>query len=134
MNLTSLDFRSTHAFMPFFLDYIEQSSSLQPFYHRFPTLQNFQGQLHDKASFTKANREILVTALIAQYRSLKTTDAVQANLSALGNEKTFTVTTGHQLNVFTGPLYFIYKIITVINACRELQQQYPAYRFVPVYW
>lgn len=134
MNLTSLDFRSTHAFTPFFLDYIEQKPSLQKFYNRFPTVQNFQGQLQDKASFTKANREILVAALTAQYGSLKTTDVVQANLSALGNERTFTVTTGHQLNVFTGPLYFIYKIITVINACRELQQQYPAYRFVPVYW
>ncbi|MFM8834675.1 MAG: bacillithiol biosynthesis cysteine-adding enzyme BshC [Cytophagales bacterium] len=134
MNLTSLDFRSTHAFTSFFLDYIEQKPSLQKFYNRFPKIQNFQGQLQDKASFTRGNREILVTALTAQYGSLKTTDAVQANFSALSHEKTFTITTGHQLNVFTGPLYFIYKIVTVINVCRELQQQYPAYRFVPVYW
>lgn len=134
MNLTSLDFRSTHAFTSFFLDYIEQKPSLQKFYNRFPKIQNFQGQLQDKASFTRGNREILVTALTAQYGSLKTTDAVQANFSALSHEKTFTITTGHQLNIFTGPLYFIYKIVTVINVCRELQQQYPAYRFVPVYW
>jgi bacillithiol biosynthesis cysteine-adding enzyme BshC len=134
MNLTSLDFRSTHAFTPFFLDYMEQHPSLQPFYHRFPTLQNFESQLHDKANFSRLNRETLVTALTMQYGTLKTTEAVQANITALSREKTFTVTTGHQLNIFTGPLYFIYKIVTVINACRELQQLYPSYRFVPVYW
>jgi bacillithiol biosynthesis cysteine-adding enzyme BshC len=44
------------------------------------------------------------------------------------------VTTGHQLNIFTGPLYFIYKIVTVINACIELKKAYPEYNFVPVYW
>ncbi|MFM8849021.1 MAG: bacillithiol biosynthesis BshC, partial [Cytophagales bacterium] len=47
MNLTSLDFRSTHAFTSFFLDYIEQKPSLQKFYNRFPKIQNFQGQLQD---------------------------------------------------------------------------------------
>ncbi|MEM7110661.1 MAG: bacillithiol biosynthesis cysteine-adding enzyme BshC, partial [Bacteroidota bacterium] len=46
----------------------------------------------------------------------------------------FTVTTGHQLNLFTGPLYVIYKIITVINTCRHLAEQYPDYNFVPLYW
>ena len=134
MNLTSLDFRSTHAFSPFFLDYIEQQPSLQPFYQRFPTPQNFQGQLQEKSNFAKGHRETLVKSLTVQYGALKINEAVKGNLSALGHEKTFTVTTGHQLNIFTGPLYFIYKIVTVINACRELQQQYPAYRFVPVYW
>ncbi len=35
---------------------------------------------------------------------------------------------------FTGPLYFIYKIITVINACKQLKTAYPDHTFVPVYW
>src|SRR5690606_14249159 len=33
-----------------------------------------------------------------------------------------------------GPLYFIYKIITVINTCKQLKQAYPEYDFVPVNW
>jgi hypothetical protein len=40
---------------------------------------------------------------------------------------TFTVTTGHQLNLFTGPLYFLYKIISTINLTKELKAKYPAY-------
>ena len=42
--------------------------------------------------------------------------------------------TGHQLNLFTGPLYFLYKIISTINLCKELKKAYPTYHFVPVYW
>jgi uncharacterized protein YllA (UPF0747 family) len=34
----------------------------------------------------------------------------------------------------TGPLYFIYKIITTIKISRELQEKYPDLNYVPVYW
>ena len=52
----------------------------------------------------------------------------------LKNENTFTITTGHQLNLFTGPLYFLYKIISVINLSEQLKETYPKSNFVPVYW
>ena len=51
----------------------------------------------------------------AQYAEFKIKSAVLSNLNKLKNSNTFTVTTGHQLNLFGGPLYFIYKIVTVIN-------------------
>jgi bacillithiol biosynthesis cysteine-adding enzyme BshC len=52
----------------------------------------------------------------------------------LKEDNTFTVTTGHQLNLFTGPLYFLYKIISTINLTKELKAKYPIYNFVPIYW
>lgn len=128
-------FRKTKSFSQTFIDYIEQSSALKPFYNRFPVLKNFEGQIKEKqASFSSDHRNILVSVLKEQYASLKTTDLVTGNMEALGKENTFTVTTGHQLNIFTGPLYFIYKIVTVINACKQLKTTYPKYHFVPVYW
>ena len=36
--------------------------------------------------------------------------------------------------MFTGHLYFIYKIISVINTTKILAEKYPEYQFVPVYW
>jgi bacillithiol biosynthesis cysteine-adding enzyme BshC len=123
------------AFSAFFLDYISQKDTLKPFYNRFPLLENFKPQIADKSkSFPTEHREILVKTLQRQYASLTPADAVKKNISSLADARTFTVTTGHQLNIFTGPLYFIFKIVTVINACKSLKEKFPDYHFVPVYW
>ena len=135
MQLKKLPFADTQAFSSFFLDYIAQKESLQPFYSRFPTLKNFQSQLSEKSSaFPTAYRTTLVNTLHRQYKSLEPSEVVIKNISSLGSSKTFTITTGHQLNIFTGPLYFIYKIVTVINTCKQLKKTYPDCEFVPVYW
>lgn len=135
MQLHKLSLSETHAFNQFFLDYIQKKETLTEFYSRYPSIENFKDQIKDKArTFPKENRKILHDAILNQYGKLSTTDQVKKNISLLSDEKTFTITTGHQLNVFTGPLYFIFKIVTVINAARELKKTYPDYNFVPVYW
>lgn len=135
MKLQKISFAETNSFTPFFLDYIQHSQQLRKFYNRFPQLSSFKDQLAEKAqSFSSHNRRVLVETLTAQYKGYTLSEAVKANLHELSHEKTFTVTTGHQLNIFTGPLYFIYKIVTVINACKELKREYPDCNFVPVYW
>jgi bacillithiol biosynthesis cysteine-adding enzyme BshC len=83
-----------------------------------------------------ANRKILVDALTNQYSRLNSplSSLVRNNINLLIEENTFTITTGHQLNIFTGPLYFIFKIVTAINLANELKAAYPEQNFVPVYW
>src|SRR5690606_2376661 len=135
MLLKTIPLAETKAFSSFFLDYIAQKKSLRPFYHHFPVPANFKHQIEEKAgSFPQSHRDVLTAVLKAQYEDLKLTEAVSANLDRLSGSETFTVTTGHQLNIFTGPLYFIYKIVTVINACKHLKALYPKHDFVPVYW
>ncbi len=56
------------------------------------------------------------------------------NIQLLKDANTFTITTGHQLNLFTGPLYFIYKIASTINLCKQLKNEFPDHNFVPIYW
>lgn len=135
MQIQKVPFADTYSFSNFFLDYIGKHAQLKKFYGRFPEISNFKDQIHDKAvSFPKKHREVLVAELSSQYKNYTLSESVKNNIASLGQEKTFTVTTGHQLNIFTGPLYFIYKIVTVINACKELKQAYPQHNFVPVYW
>jgi bacillithiol synthase len=134
MQLDKIALADTRVLSPFFLDYIEQKESLKPYFNRYPSLENFAEQIAEKSLFPAAHREVLVTALQSQYDGVQLSQRVSENLLLLKNKKTFTVTTGHQLNIFTGPLYFIYKIVTVINVCKKLKSKYPEFDFVPVYW
>jgi bacillithiol biosynthesis cysteine-adding enzyme BshC len=135
MQLKKVPLAKTHAFTPFFLDYIDQKNSLKPFFGRYPTVENFKAQIEEKAkAFPQESRNVLVKVLQSQYAHLKISDAVSENIQKLADKNTFTITTGHQLNIFTGPLYFIYKIVTIINACKQLKVAYPSSNFIPVYW
>ncbi|UOR05010.1 bacillithiol biosynthesis cysteine-adding enzyme BshC [Hymenobacter aerilatus] len=135
MPVTTLSYADTGAFSKLLLDYLSQHEVLTPFYHRFPTLDAFAAQIDEKqAAYPAQNRQQLVEALRAQYEGLDVHPAVQDNLDLLEKDTTFTITTGHQLNLLTGPLYFIYKIITAVKLSRQLKEQYPQYDFVPVYW
>lgn len=135
MRLKKLSLKDTHSFSDFFLDYISEKESLRKFYSRFPIPSNFESQIKEKKqSYTQSIRDILTIELHDQYKNIKLHQAVENNLNLLKNENTFTITTGHQLNIFTGPLYFIFKIVSVINSCKELKKHYPEYNFIPVYW
>lgn len=135
MRLQKLEFSETRSFSSFFLDYIQKKDSLKPFYTGFPEVENFKAQIAEKSkSYSDANRKVLAEVLQKQYQEIDSSQEIKQNLNSLKENTTFTITTGHQLNIFTGPLYFIYKIVTVINTCKELKKQYPKYNFVPVYW
>ncbi len=130
MDCQYLPLAQTGQFSTLFLDYISQKDSLRPFYNRFPTLDAFAGQIAEKQNFDEARRQVLVDALERQYAHIDN----RPDFSVLRQPNTFTVTTGHQLNIFTGPLYVVYKLITTINLARQLAKAYPDCQFVPVYW
>ena len=135
MDIDCLHFKKTGYFSELICDYLDERSDLKPFYNRFPNLKNFAGQIEEKAvQFPEANRDILYDSLNEQYTGFTTSKKTQDHIKQLKEPITFTVTTGHQLNLFTGPLYFLYKIISTINLAKELKKEYPKYNFVPVYW
>ncbi|NVK52347.1 MAG: bacillithiol biosynthesis cysteine-adding enzyme BshC [Flavobacteriaceae bacterium] len=135
MKSTQIPFQKTGFFSNIMSDYLEQATNIQPFYTNFSNIEGFRNQLKEKqCSFTSDSRKALVAALTKQYAGFVMSDKTQANVDGLLQPTTFTVTTGHQLNLFTGPLYFLYKIISAINLAEELHEQFPQYHFVPVYW
>ncbi|NRA12649.1 MAG: bacillithiol biosynthesis cysteine-adding enzyme BshC [Crocinitomicaceae bacterium] len=98
-------------------------------------IEAFENQMNLKQeSFSNDSRKLLQKALLAQNSESKLCDASQANLNSLSDENTFTITTGHQLSLFTGPLFFVVKILHVIKMCNELQAKHPNKKFIPVYW
>lgn len=97
----------------------------------------FAKQIETKTThFQQNDRVVLVQALHVKYQSLGLTNEsiVLNQIARLKEANTFTVTTGHQLNLFTGTLYFVYKILHVIQLAKSLKESYPDFHFVPVYW
>lgn len=133
MKIEKVNLGETGNFSPIFLDYIEGKPALKPFYDLSPSLENFGEKIKNR-NFAASSRKVLHRVLSQQYEKFSKSLALEANIASLLGENTFTVTTGHQLNIFSGPLYFIYKIVTTINACKALKEKYPESHFVPVYW
>lgn len=135
MEVECIPFKETGYFSQLICDYLEQKKALAPFYHRYSLAENFDDQMQEKmANFPKENRTMLVAALKRQYRDVATSKATQKNIESLQDSTSFTVTTGHQLNLFTGPLYFLYKIVSTINLAKKLNKEHPNNHVVPVYW
>lgn len=135
MEKTTLPFTDTHYFSKLIKDYLSGEDRLQFLYRNQPSDAAFGQQIAlRQQQFDPEWRGRLSDILQGQYGSLEKRSLVAANLQALKAPNTFTVVTGHQLNLFTGPLYFLYKISHTIILCNHLKTVYPEHNFVPVYW
>ena len=112
--------------------YIEEIAAIRPFYKYAVNIASFEAVIADK-HHDNTDRPRLVQALKEQYTALSRSELVEANISLLLDDKTFTIVTAHQPSLFTGPLYYIYKILSTIRLTEVLKETYPSYNFVPVF-
>lgn len=133
INPTHLFLREVGKFSKLIIDLEEGSNKLSPFVGQPCSIDGFKKKIAERRQFP-INRDLLVKSLQSQYQGFEDRHAVQANILSLADENTFTVTTGHQLNIFTGPLYFHYKILSSIKLAEQLSVQFPECKFVPIYW
>lgn len=137
MTADFIPLEQTGFFSALFLDYINQKKEVSDFYNLFPTLENFEKQIEQKQkNYSQIQRRITLKSIENQYKKsgICISKSTQENLQKLSSSNTFTITTGHQLSLFTGELYFIYKIISTIKLTKILREKYPKIHFVPVYW
>jgi len=119
---------------PLVSDYLKKVPQLDSFYSFFPDWNGFSSAIK-QANYEALNRESLYSVLSSQAGQVNnTSEESHQNLHLLKHKNTFTITTGHQLCLFTGPLYFVYKILSCINLAEELKLKFPEHNFVPVYW
>ena len=135
MDIDCLPFKETGYFSNLICDYIGADTKTESLYNRYPDIQGFKKQIAEKTtSFPVENRIVLKKSLLNQYKGFNTSDRTLEHIDSIEGQSTFTIVTGHQLNLFTGPLYFLYKIISTINLTEELKKTFPENNFVPVYW
>ena len=133
MKAVEIPYKKTNQFSKLVIDYINKDKKIAPFINHFPTLENFEEQIIEKQNHN-INRSLLVKVIQQQNANFLLSEETKNNIDFLLNKDTFTVTTGHQLCLFTGPLYFIYKIISTIKLSQQLKERYPKNNFVPVFW
>lgn len=128
-----LPYRQTKSFADLVLDYLDRDEKLNEFYEQPISLKGILAAVEERKK-KLVDRNLLYSRLCLQYQHTKTSPSVLQNLEQLRQENCFTITTAHQNNLFTGPLYFIYKILHAIKLSSHLNQQLPDYHFVPVFY
>ncbi len=130
---THLPYRQTGYFSRIITDYLDQAAELSPFYSHAVTEEGLKAAIGARKQ-SPVNRKVLADALREQYAGVKPAPLVEQNIKWLADENTFTVVTAHQPAIFTGHLYFIYKILHTIRLADYLRQLYPSAHFVPVFY
>lgn len=128
-----IDYADTGYFSPLVLDYLNEDPKLKPFYLYSPVSPDFEKIIETRKGFP-TDRNLLVSELQKAYKEIEIHENVKKNIELLSLNNTFTVCTAHQPNLFTGYLYFVYKIIHAIKLAAYLKEKYPRYNFVPVYY
>ena len=124
MKKETISFNETGNFSKKFLSFINKDSKEE----HFPDEKNIIKAI-DKVDFNNSKRRTLHSEIISQYHSIEISNKLNENIDSILSDNTFTITTGHQLNVCTGPLYVIYKIILTIKLSENLSKKYPNYNF-----
>ncbi len=128
-----ISYEATNSFSDIVIDYISNVPGIRPFFSDLPDVDGIRSAIEKRLKF-KTDRQLLVTGLEKQYVTTDAIPQVSANLELLLNERTFTITTAHQPNIFTGPLYFIYKILHAISVADHLNREIAEYNFVPMFY
>lgn len=130
---SSLNFTEINSIPQLIKDFL--NGKLPEFKEDYFSLNNFKNKIEHKAkNFSAQNRANVWSVLDNQLTNNNLSDSQKTNLSLLKNENTFTVTTGHQLNLFSGPVFFVYKILQTIKTAVYLKEKFPENNFVPIFW
>lgn len=131
--VVSVPYAQTGQFKLAFLAFIERSPLLAGLLPPAPTLAQLEAQASSK-TYGPAQRAALVSALCTQYQAIGCLADAEPYLAKLALPECFTVTTGHQLSIYLGPLYTVLKALTVIKLAAAFEEAYPHRRCVPIFW
>lgn len=128
-----IPYRETRSFSPLVVNYLDNHPSLHSFISHEVSLQGIKASIEARHQ-VPVDRILLANRLSDQYEGMELPDRLQKNLKLIGQDNCYTVTTAHQNNLFSGPLYFIYKILHAISLAENLKKAMPDCDFVPVFY
>lgn len=133
MDVTKIDFSQIPQLSGNDKAYTLEDAAMRPFYEHEVSIEQFKAVI-EKKTFSAEKRQLLADALEVQYEGIKYSSSTWNNIQKLRAENSYTIITAHQPNLFTGPLYSIYKIVSTLNLVEQLEATYPEHQFVPIFW
>lgn len=133
INQMTIGFENIDSIPKLVKDFLKKN--LEGFQEKIFDLENIKNQITEKQnSYSESKREILYNTIFSQNQEEQMSPKQLDYLFSLKDKNTFTITTGHQLNLFTGPVFFVYKILQTIKTAEFLKSNFPEFNFVPVFW
>ncbi len=115
--------------------FISGDKKVLKYINSFYNHENVKIQSENKSkNFSNEQREVLVKTIKKQYSKIDISELTLKNINSLLESNTFCITSGHQLNLFTGPFMVILKIAQVINISKQLNSEIKNFNYVPVLW
>lgn len=115
-----------------FSDYLTYSEDIREFFRWNPW-----DDIGECAEIRLRNyqlRKEVAEILQAQNQEWSAPEPVEEAIRQFARPDTLALVTGQQAGLFGGPLYTVYKIFTIIKMAESLQEKYPQWNFVPVFW
>ena len=129
-NIRSIDFEAVRQFSAFDKFYANPPNQATGLYAYTSDAEGLQRSLAARRK-TPVNRAVLCSALTAAYEQMQLHDVLPL-INRLHDENTFTITCAHQPNIFTGPVFYIYKLLSTIKLADSCNRHFPGFTFLPV--
>lgn len=131
MKIESVSFRE-YPFSKLFHDYLSGSNKVSEYFEYDPFSDEALNQRINNLQYHNDRKEV-VNVLKNFNKRFDAAGETFDSIDKLIDEKTVTVVTGQQMILYGGPLFTIYKIMTVIHTARNMEQKLNR-SVVPVFW
>jgi len=114
-----------------FLDYLDFSPSVQPFYSRSPRFLEWAKEESGRIQYPAERRSQISAILERQNRNWGASATALENIDRL-RSGACAIVTGQQVGLFGGPVFSIYKALTAVKLAQEARKL--GIDAVPVFW
>ena len=114
-----------------FLDYLDFSPAVQPFYSRSPRFLEWALDESSRIQYPADRRKQVATILERQNRAWGASATTLQNISRL-RSGACAIVTGQQVGLFGGPVFSIYKALNAVKLAEESRKL--GIDAVPIFW
>ena len=132
MDTLYFDFDKIGKFSSNDIAYAQGNHGLEKFYEFAPHPNSLKQAAQARQEYP-VDRPLLNRVIRRQYERFCEDPAVFERIERLENPHTFTIITAHQPTLLTGPLYFIYKIISAIKVAEQFNQSQDTFSAQPIF-